>query len=400
MSRQLFLLSYFLLVDPPDFFLFFLKKNVTNNNKNNDLFEKPKTHKPKTKYLRSKTKNTFFLFQGTVTNDQKKMLPIRNWILNFVVVLVFGLSGCVFWVREGDVGIQYVFGSLTNTTFAAGCHIDSYWFFGRISHVNVRPQTDQVTNVACGTADGLSLVIESIDIGNSLSEHHVLNTIRKYGENYDTYLVKDKIRHQTQVICANMTSHEVFNTRFHEIDDLLQNFLVLVNQELNSGLSIDFVRLSKPVIPLAIRVQYEQLAEEKTKLKVETERQDRLKKEAETKQMLLEKELKRELDKSHMDLQIAAEKSQNENQIEMQRILAKEENGKVENRIKTAKDQVEANAQRLHAASLDELYAVAGYKEQLLAQHFATAIGPQAKFFFGSIPNFLPFTLFSNTSAF
>ncbi len=304
----------------------------------------------------------------------------------------------VFSVREGELGIRYVLGALSNTTYDAGFHIDPYGPFGRISHVNIRPQTDQVTDVACGTADGLSLIIESVDVGNTLPAHNVLHTIRMYGEDYDVYLVKDKIRHQLQVICANMTSHEVFNTRFDEIDDLLQAFLILVNKELNSGLSIDFVRLSKPIMPQQFRSIYEQLAAEKTKLQVEAEKQKRFAKEAETQQILLAKEMERALEKAQKEFQIQSEQAQNENKMKVERMLADEEIANVENRIKEEKDRVQANAQHLHAAALHELYAVPGYKEQLIAQQFANAIGPQAKFFFGNVPNFLPISLFTDTS--
>ena len=317
----------------------------------------------------------------------------------FVVVLLLCGWCSMITVREGELGVQYVFGSLSNTTYHAGIHVSPQFLISWVSKVDIRPQTDQVLSVACGTSDGLTLVFENVDVGNTLPEERVLDTIRRYGESYDSYLVKDKIRHQMQVICASMTSHEVFNTRFHEIDDLLQAFLVSVNQDLDSGLIIDFVRLSKPVIPPGIRANYEKLAEEKTMLKVESEKQERLKKEAETQQMLLKSNLALTLQKSQMELQITAEKAQVENEIKNKRILAEEEFNKVQNRINEDRARAEANAQREQTSALQELYAVPGYTALESSKTLASAMGPHDKFFFGHVPNFLPTSLFFDSSS-
>lgn len=306
----------------------------------------------------------------------------------------------IFTVHEGYIGVCYVLGSLQDTTYGAGIHWNQYWILGRIAHVNVRPQTDQITLVGCGTSDGLALVFENVDVGNTLPPQHVIETIRKYGEDYDTYLIKDKIRHQMQVICAGMTSHEVFNTRFHEIDDLLQNFLIMTNQELKSGLDIDFVRLSKPIIPNGIRQNYEKLAEEKAMLKVEVEKQARLQKEAETRHMLQEKDLQLVLHRSQMDLQITAEKAQNENEIKHHRILSDEKNNQVENRMREQKAQTDAAVQSLQASSLKDLYSIDGFKETLFAEHLSKSFGTNTKFFFGQIPNFLHPHFLTNQSIF
>lgn len=317
-------------------------------------------------------------------------------ILILVAALVIVVSPVV--IPEGTLGIVYVLGSLSNTTLDAGAHVNLLFLVSQVSRVNIRPQTDQIQAVACGTSDGLSLVFENVDVGNTLFAPNVLHTIRTYGENYDQYLVKDKIRHQMQVICASMTSHEVFSTRFHEIDDLLQEFLIDFNARLKSGVNIDFVRFSKPMIPVSIRASYERLAEEQAMQKVEIEKQIRFRKEAHTMQLIAESERNISQSKLRMEFQMQLEESQNENQIKVARILADEEHSKVKNRIQEERATAEANALIMHTRALRELYNVSGYKEQLIAQHIATAIGSHAKFFFGTIPNFLPTSFYTNTS--
>lgn len=313
-------------------------------------------------------------------------------------VLVLWLRTFVYSVNEGDIGISYTLGSLTNNTKPSGMHIKFPWPFTKTSYVNVRPQTDQIFKVACGTADGLNLVFENVDVGNTLLPQHVIRTIRKYGEDYDTYLVKDKIRHQTSTICALMNAHEVFNTRFDEIDDLLQAFLIKVNEDLDSGLLIDFVRLSKPVIPEGIRKNYERLAEEKTILKVEAEKQERLKKEAETRQILQQKDSELKLQQSQMESQIEYEKSQNVNKILLQKMISDEEQNEVSNRIKKATSKTSADMTKLalqaEAEGLSSLYNVSGYREFVITKELGKAMASNSKFFFGDVPKFLPVSLF------
>jgi len=335
--------------------------------------------------------------------------------LLLICILLSGIHS----VREGQVGIYYQLGSLTNEISNPGLHLKYPWPISIHANVDIRPQTDQISQVMCGTSDGLNLVFESIDVGNTLIAEHVLKTVRKYGEDYDKYLVKDKVRHQIQILCSGMNSHEVFNSKFDAIDDELQNFLTQVNKDLESGLLIDFVRLSKPILPEALRKNYERLAEEKTNLKVEAEKQERLKKEAETREILQKKSLALDLQKSQMSFQIDYERAQSQNLIEVDKISSEEKRNKIkadsQNMIELAKKTAEQECNRIdnlikeanantskytmlaEAEGLHNLYAIQGYKEFMMAKELSLAIGPQSKFFFGqTIPNFLPVSFFSN----
>jgi len=328
-------------------------------------------------------------------------------IFIFLLALIASsVTGITVWssVSEGNVGIFYHFGSLLNQTFPPGLYFKAPWPFTSGSQVNIRPQTDQIQKVSCGTSDGLNLLFEQVDVGNTLTNDYVLSTIRKYGEEYDEYLVKDKVRHQIQVICSGMVSHEVFITRFDEIDDMLKDFLTKVNKELDSGLIIDFVRLSKPVLPEGIKKNYERLAEEKTNLKVEIERQERLKKEAETQKMMEEKNQQLRQYKSQMESQIEFEKSSKENEIKLAKKVAEEEQSTIENRIRLEKEKIEALTLKIkmeeEAKGIKQLYELQGYREYQIVKELARSIEKGSKYFFGNqIPNFLPSMFIQNTES-
>jgi len=94
-----------------------------------------------------------------------------------IFLLAFILpTHALFWssVSEGNLGIFYSFGSLTQQTFLPGLYFRAPWPITAASQVNIRPQTDQIHKVLCGTTDGLNLIFEQVDVGNTLSADNVL----------------------------------------------------------------------------------------------------------------------------------------------------------------------------------------------------------------------------------
>eukprot|EP01006_Ploeotia_vitrea_P004661 TRINITY_DN115121_c0_g1_i1.p1 TRINITY_DN115121_c0_g1~~TRINITY_DN115121_c0_g1_i1.p1 ORF type:complete len:309 (-),score=50.41 TRINITY_DN115121_c0_g1_i1:51-977(-) len=258
-------------------------------------------------------------------------------------------------VSEGHIGIYYRWGKLMSDTTTPGLHLVApvvTW----PSQVLTRPQTDIVRHVECTTNDGLKLNFANIDVGNTLPSGNALATVRRYGEEYDVYLVKDKIRHQIAVICSNMTAHEIFLTRFDEVDDQLFRFLQSENDRLESGLQIDFVRLAKPTLPKMIAVNYEQIATEKTMLKVELEKQARLLKEAETSKTVA-------IHAAETQRRVAEQESL----TKIQKMKTEEELDKIKNRMKIAESTADGEARKVRmreeASALKKLLAIPGYLE-------------------------------------
>ena len=83
-----------------------------------------------------------------------------------------------------------------------------------------------------------------------------------------------------------MSSQEIYIEKFDTLDDLLRNFLQKENDNLKTGITIDFVRLSKPTLPRALQDNYDKIANEKTALKALMEEKKRLAQENENKIMV------------------------------------------------------------------------------------------------------------------
>lgn len=120
----------------------------------------------------------------------------------------------------------------------------------------------------CGTNNGLKLIFETIEVGNQLNFSSVINTVSRFGLNYDKHLVTDLVRHQINVICSKKSAHQIAIEEFDTLDDLMKEFIQYENDRQTSGLVINFVRLSKPKLPPSIEKNYLALAEELTMKKV------------------------------------------------------------------------------------------------------------------------------------
>jgi len=307
------------------------------------------------------------------------MMKLIN--LTLIIMATFSLESNAMpydVVPEGFRGIYYRFGgNLLDAITTPGVYLKFPWPITMASEIQVTPQTDVIRNVKCGAGDGTLMTFESVDVGNHLNPDYVYKTVKRFGENYDSYLIKDKIRHQINVICSSMTSQEIYIEKFDQLDDQLKEFLQAENNDLDTGVTVDFVRLSKPTLPEALQKNYDKIANEKTALKALMEEKKRLAQENENKIMVAKAEGEAE--------RIKAEKK---NQILVEQKKAAEEVAQIENRIHTEKEKAKADA--VHYSKSKE----ADGNSKLLTKEYvqlesSKALANNAKHYFGEIPKTL-----------
>ncbi len=281
-------------------------------------------------------------------------------------------------VPEGYVGIYYrMGGSLMETTTEPGFYPKLPWPITSSSEIEIRPQTDTLTNVKCGASDGTQLYFESVEVGNHLIPSKVYSTVKRWGEGYDTYLIKDKVRHQINVICSSMTSQEIAIDKFDALDDELKLFLQEENEREKSGVIVDFVRLTKPILPPELQKNYDKIANEKTALKVAKEENLKIEQQQKNKILIVEKTAEAE--------RVKAEK---ENEIALQKAKNAEEVSAIQNRILKEREEAKANA------ILFTKQKEAEGNQALLTRNYvdlerARAMANNAKHYFGDVPNAL-----------
>ncbi len=289
----------------------------------------------------------------------------------FKVILLISLINIAqsFYVtiETGFVGVEYVWNKISNNILEPGLHFYNP-ITSKIAIVETRPQKDSVSNVECGTNDGLKLMFDSIEVGNILGSPYVFSTISRFGLLYDRHLVTDLVRHQINVICSKKSAHQIAIEEFDSLDDLMKEFIQSENDRQESGLAINFVRLTKPKLPASIEKNYLALAEERTMKKVLEEKKERIRTEKESELIVAEK-----------DNEIRIKNSEKTNEIMVLNMRAKQEEQRIQNEMIV--EAAKANAEKIimEANALQSMYGIPGYVDVEKAK----AIAPNQKIYYG-----------------
>ena len=200
------------------------------------------------------------------------------FIVTILTVIVYNFQ-CWHVVKEGNVGFYYQFGKMMDYQSEPGLHFKFPPPITTAIQIYVRPQVDSVKNVKCGAKDGTNIEFPSIEIGNTLPIHKAHGVIKKYGYDYDQFLVFKQVQYVTNGMCSLFTSHEIAIEKFNEIDDYIKKQLEDIQQELGTGLEIGFVRIAKPKLPEHLADAYQRQAKERALKKAKEEEFKRIQQE-------------------------------------------------------------------------------------------------------------------------
>lgn len=197
----------------------------------------------------------------------KNMVNIIGLIVTVVSLLSAYSLQPYHSIPEGHVGIYKRFGAIQNVMSQPGLHFHIP-LITEIMTIQVTLQTDQVKNIPCGTKEGITVFFNTIDVDNRLREDHVLKTVKLYGSDYDQKWIFAKIHHEINQFCSNHTLQEVYIDQFSTIDESLAAALQSDCDRFDTGIDIISIRVTKPVIPTGIALNYEQLSKQKTELEI------------------------------------------------------------------------------------------------------------------------------------
>lgn len=288
-----------------------------------------------------------------------------------VLVPVIGANfGIIHQIPEGHVGVYWRGGAILKTVTEPGFHA-LIPFITKYEAIQVTIQTDQVTNIPCGTKGGVMIGFDKIEVVNKLKKEFVYETISEYGVNYDKTWIYDKIHHEINQFCSAHSLQEVYIDKFDQIDEKVKEAIMKDLVIYAPGIEIIGVRVTKPSIPLSISRNYEQMEEERTKVLIAKERQQVVEKEAET-------EKKKALSEAEKSAQVSA--------ILMQQKLQEKEANKrqqeIENEIFLAKEKSLTDAEHYRVIKEAEANSFK-LTEQYLELKFIEAIANNTKIFFG-----------------
>ena len=125
-------------------------------------------------------------------------------------------------------------------------------------------QTDQVSDVPCGTQGGVVIHFERIEVVNRLTKDLAWETVKNYTVNYDKTWIYDKIHHEINQFCSRHTLHEVYIDQFDQLDEHLQEVLQDNARKWAPGIEIISIRVTKPTIPKQLEQNYVEIEKSKT----------------------------------------------------------------------------------------------------------------------------------------
>eukprot|EP00347_Sterkiella_histriomuscorum_P008464 403344998 len=294
-------------------------------------------------------------------------------ILPIVVTLFNGFH----IVHEGHVGVYYKAGALMNEISEPGFHF-KLPLITTFENIQVTVQTDKVINIPCGTAGGVVIYFDHIEVVNRLKKEYVYDTIKNYTVNYDKTWIFDKIHHEINQFCSKHTLQEVYVDKFDSLDEQLAQALQTDCNKWAPGIEIIAIRVTKPRIPDNLLKNYEKIEGQKTQLLIAEHEQKVQQKKAQT---------------IRLERKIEAESQAEVNKIDMEKNILEKESlrqiEEIENNIYVEKEKAKADAHYYKISRMIEA------EQKQLSQEYLKKLAIESlmnntKIYFGpSIPQML-----------
>lgn len=175
-------------------------------------------------------------------------------------------------VDEGHVGVYFQGGAMMPGIVQPGFHT-VIPFITQLKQIPVGMQTIKVEDVPCGTNGGVVLHFNSVEVVYRLNPAYVWNTVKEYSIDFATTWIHDPVHHEVNQLCSAMSLHEVFISKFSELDEMLHEKLSEVHKQYLPGVEIITIRFSKPVIPDLVRNSFMEVAKQTSLLKTVIEQE-------------------------------------------------------------------------------------------------------------------------------
>ena len=301
-----------------------------------------------------------------------------------ILIIIIGLvllnvcKACFVTIPSGHLGIYSFLGQIQNDTIK---HATFYnCFLGRIDVVKFTPDWDRRSKINLISSEGIEMVVSDVEISNSINPNFLVQVSKEYtSTQYDQKLFVDPMAQYLREMAAARTVDQFQITDFDQLDDILKNHIQKLNDDLGTGITIHYVRISGIEVPKEIKEKRLKLAEEKNN------------------KILAEEELKRtrilkekEMYVAQQDQAIKIETAMKTNEIMVMNMEAEKKKKTIENAMLVETAQANAQKIRLEAEALMSMYTIPGYTEVEKMK----AISGNTKIYWG---NDLPDVMFSGS---
>ena len=246
------------------------------------------------------------------------------------LALIIGmLAHSLHHIDEGHVGVYFKNGALQDTVGNPGLNTMTPWV-STYEQITIRPRSEIVNSFNAVTKDAIQITFHDVEVISSVPQEHVLWLVKKFGVNFRTVLVFDRLREEVKKYAFSHDIDDVYNERFVEMSELVIAETTKNIERLAQG-KIEIVNLiiPKPKIPEDIAANYQRVKVEWTEKLVAEKEQEKIQVRKETEELKAIADANRlkavkKIDIEKQILQKEAEK--NISAIENERYRLEEEN--------------------------------------------------------------------------
>ena len=246
------------------------------------------------------------------------------------LALIIGmLAHSLHHIDEGHVGVYFKNGALQDTVGNPGLNTMTPWV-STYEQITIRPRSEIVNSFNAVTKDAIQITFHDVEVISSVPQEHVLWLVKKFGVNFRTVLVFDRLREEVKKYAFSHDIDDVYNERFLEMSELVIAETTKNIERLAQG-KIEIINLiiPKPEIPKDIAANYQKVKVEWTEKLVAEKEQEKIQVRKETEELQAIADANREKAVKRIDIEkqiLQKEAEKNISAIENERYRLEEEN--------------------------------------------------------------------------
>lgn len=141
-------------------------------------------------------------------------------------------------IREGHLGFYWRFGALTPRVEAPGYRWMIPFGVDEVKEVSVSFETEVVQDVPCGTSGGVELVFDKVEVVFRLKRLLAWETLKNYSVAFADIWIRDLVPSTVNDVCNELTLHEVFISRFSDLDEIILQHLTTIHSVWAPGIEV------------------------------------------------------------------------------------------------------------------------------------------------------------------
>jgi len=239
------------------------------------------------------------------------------------------LAHSLHHIDEGHVGVYFKYGALQKSIGLPGLNTMTPWV-STYEQITVRPLQEKLYSFTAVTKDAIQITFHDIEVISSVPQENVPWLVKKFGVDFRTVLVYDRLREEVKRYCFGHDIDDVYNEQFTEMSDLVIEETKKNIERLAQGkLEILNLIIPKPEIPHDIAANYQKVKVEWTEKLVAEKEQEKVEVRKKTEEIKAIADANREkaVKKIEIEKQILQKEAEkNISMIENERYRLQEEN--------------------------------------------------------------------------